>query len=67
MRAQAFAMIGGNHDQRIVVQLAGSQRRDQFPNRCVSRSYRSIVGSLRRGAGIIQMHPQEEWAAGIVG
>ena len=25
MRAQALAVIGSNHDQRVVVQLAGSQ------------------------------------------
>ena len=45
MRAQALAMIGNNHDQRIVVQLAGAQRRDQFSYRCIGGGDRGIVGS----------------------
>ena len=65
MRAQAFAVIGGDHDQRIVIQLAGSQGSNKISDCCICRGYRGIVGSAGRSLGVIQVHPQKEWPLAV--
>ena len=60
VRSQALAMIGNNHDQRIVIQLAGPKRRHQFPDRSICCHDGRIVRTWRRSPGIIQVDPQEK-------
>ena len=67
MRAQALPMIGCDYDQRIVVQLAGTECRDQLACCCIGGSHRGIVGGVGRGLRIIEMYPEEKWAFGVTG
>ena len=66
MRAQAFPVIGCNHDQRSVEQLTGLQGRDQLSDGSICGGQGGIVGNGGRSLGIIQMHPHKERLLGVV-
>ena len=57
--AEALAMVGGDHEERVVVELKGFERGDEFADGGVGGRHRAVIGSWGCGLRVGQMDPEK--------